>query len=87
MAGLPHAAQIIKISVDNGHLPSPKPAYTMGKWDQIEDDLVGIDPESDDISGAARHIVDAIPRNRPGRRGCRWWNQDLERMRDEVRHL
>ena len=86
-AGLPHAAQILKFVVDTDRLPKPKPQYTKANWDCIKGDLGDIDPGCDDIWMKARAVVDGIPRKWVGRDHCMWWNDDLERMRDDLRSL
>ena len=71
-AGLPHAAQIIKIEVDTDRLPLAKPAYTKANWDILPCDLEAIDPAAPGIWQQARTIVDSIPRKIHGRDRCRW---------------
>ena len=68
-------------------MPPGKPAYKKAKWDQIETRLKDIDPDSDDIWGAVRGIVNDIPRKGTGCRSCPWWDPNLERMRDDTRRL
>jgi len=78
-AGLPHAAQIIKIPVDTDILPAPKPAYKRARWDKIEEALCNILPSEANIWQSARAIVDSIPRLSHGRDRCRWWNDDISK--------
>ena len=86
-AGLQHAAQIIKIAADPDLLLPPMPAYKLAHWDMIEDSLKAIDEHDRGIWDKATVVVDSIPRMSHGRDRCRWWNDDLERMRSDVRRL
>jgi len=87
MGGLPHAAQIVKVAADSSHLPPPGPNYRKARWDLIQSSLESLDPASPDIWRMARSIVDGIPRRSIGRDRCRWWSDDLERMRLDTRRL
>jgi len=86
-AGLPHAAQIVKIAADMDRLPPLKPNFKKAKWDHIATSLNAINAENHDIWHKARAIVDDITRKSHGRDRCRWWTDDLERMRDDTRRL
>jgi len=86
-AGLQHAAQIIKLAADHDRLPPPMPNYKLAKWDMIEDSLKAITDVDQGTWDKARAVVDSIPRKSHGRDRCRWWNDDLERMRSDVRRL
>jgi len=88
-AGLEHLGIIIRIRMDDPiDLVRSRP-----DWRRVDtslcDDILDSTMDGDDggMWGRLRHGVDALPRSKPGLRGCTFWNEDLSRIRKDLNRV
>jgi len=85
--GLEHDAILLKLSCDApDNINRRRPAWKKVDQPKLWEDIRGLsDLQDNELWPGIRKIVDGLPRSRHAHRSCSFWNDEMERLRRDVR--